>query len=248
VIAFHPTQPRILVVGCETEGLFRSEDGGVSWKRVLPAGQRFTAVKFHPRDIRKNGDACVHALSCPDRFMPLLGRGDSRAATAVSVARDYVSNNSGKKFQMRNERADLGFLNLTFSDPSHGTFEIGTTHGLLHTFTAGRETYLFSEGVAVESFRPVIALCAGKVGDQSWPNVYAQALTPSVPGRVSLCGYARDIRWRWYSCSGAPATGVVSITPCDVTATTSGREWWFLYLDGLYRLDRQKTSLAKVLE
>lgn len=248
IIAYHPNRPEVILVGCETRGLFRSEDGGTSWQRVLAAGERFTAVKFHPMDFKQNGDAVVHAVTCPDRLMPILGRGETGATNSVVTSRDYMSHDSGNHFAKQCDRSDLGLLNLTFSDPLHGTFELGSTHGVLHTFSAGRESYLFSTGVAVESLRPITALGAGWIKDQSWPCVYAQALSPAVPGQISRCDYARDIRWQWASYPGLLSAGAVAVSPCDVKRSALGHCWWFLALDGLYRLDHRSKSFTRMLE
>ena len=71
VVAFMPHHPDIVLVGTETKGLFQSEDGGQTWKNVIPAGARFSAVKVQRFQKIASSHCVVAAVTCPDRFVPL---------------------------------------------------------------------------------------------------------------------------------------------------------------------------------
>ena len=79
--------PETMFVGSETRGLYRSDDGGGTWKQIIPEGQRFTALHANPYFRNEFGHTVIQAVTCPDRFMPLLGRGrpDSAAAEQSSI-------------------------------------------------------------------------------------------------------------------------------------------------------------------
>jgi hypothetical protein len=102
--------------------------------------------------------------------------------------------------------------------------------------------------LTLEAFRPITALAAGKVKNQAWDRIYAQALTPETSGRVSRCDYGRDMPWQWQSYQKEATQGVIAITPCDLTPSTTGNRWWFLCPDGLYQFDNDRESFTRMLK
>ena len=74
VVAFDPIKPEVLFVGCETKGFFRSADSGKTWKLIGAAGERITAVTVNPWIRGTANQALLHVVTCPDPWMPLLGR------------------------------------------------------------------------------------------------------------------------------------------------------------------------------
>ncbi len=248
IIAFHPAAPDCILVGTESSGLFRSTDGGLTWRRVLPGGQRFTALALNTYSARKDGRAMIHAVTCPDAAMSLLGRGSPSTSTSAREGRDYFSGDGGRRFSLQCARPDLGYLNLLFPAPQrHGYLLYGTTQGLLFTYRNGRMTHLYSSHPAVERLRPMTALASGYVKDQSWPRTYVQVLDPAVPGRVSCSFYHGNVNFQWIRFSPKDGRGVVAISPCDMRKSAKGDLWWFLTPDGLHRLDDEALTFVKVL-
>jgi photosystem II stability/assembly factor-like uncharacterized protein len=51
-IAFHPENPEIMYLSVWTHGLFRSEDGGKTWRRIegIPSETSINRVTFDPKD------------------------------------------------------------------------------------------------------------------------------------------------------------------------------------------------------
>ncbi len=247
VIAYVPKSPGSIIVGCETKGLYRSEDGGKSWKRIVPGNQRFTAVKADPWHFRSNGWVYMHAVTCPDKFMSLLGRGNSRFSTTQKDAHDYYSDNSGKSFRLQSHRDDLGYLNFTFDNRSHNMFAYATTCGILHTFNNGRDTYLMTRGVALETQRPTTAIAVGKIKNNPWTRGYTQALDPDIAGRIARSNIACE-RWTWQPISNKSLKGIIAIAADCITPSTPAKYWWFLTTGGLYRSADDLKTLTKVLK
>lgn len=248
VIAFVPSSPDTVIVGCETRGLFRSEDGGTTWQPVGGAGERFTAVAMHPWDLTAARESYGHAVTCSDEMMPTLGRGAPLLRAGAAHSRDYATRDSGRTFTVQAERTDLGLLSLAFPDYSAGGILYGTTQGVCSTFTDGRESYLTLGDLPVESGRPTTALGVSRVRSQTWPRTYAQALSPATPGRASRLDYSRDGGWVWQSVTGAVPTGPVAIVAGDLSAEASGDDWWYLAADGLYQSHDNLATLVRVLQ
>ncbi len=249
VIAYHPAAPNIILVGTESSGLFRSTDGGISWKRILPGNQRFTAVGWNIHSARPDGSGWAHAVTCPDAMMTVLGRGPCRRKTERRLATDYKSTDGGKYFWKACERTDLGYFNFTFFQPQyHDVVLYGTTHGLVFTYRGGRKTYLYASHRAVERLRPMTALATGRVKNQTWPRTYLQSLDPTVTRRASCAYYKAQFPFQWVPFSPDPHSGVIAISPCDRTDRAPGNFWWFLCTDALYRLDDATHTFKKVFE
>ena len=122
IVAFDPVNPEILYAGCETKGFFRSADSGKTWKLIAAASERITAITVN-RWVRGTANqAYLHVVTCPDAWMPLLGRGKPALAAAVAVSRDYVSRDGGLSLQRTCERTDLGYLNVAFDKGSPEEF------------------------------------------------------------------------------------------------------------------------------
>ena len=245
VIAFLPVNAKTIFVGCETRGLYRSEDGGETWKEMLPGGHRFTAIRANPYFRNEFGQTVIHAVTCPDRFLPLLGRGKPAFSAKETTAVDFVSYDNGKTFRGDTRRTDLGYLNALSLRCGSSHWLFGTTHGLLFSFSQGLDSYLYSTSLPLESLRPFTALGGGIAGSQLCTRKFTQALDPKVPGRISRCDLGGDV-WSWTTHKGATPNGVIAIVPADQTPSSTGKKWWILGTDGLYRSENNGVTLRKV--
>jgi len=246
VVAFLPSVPKTILVGSETRGLYRSEDGGETFKEVLPAGHRFTALHVNPNFQNEFGHTVIHAVTCPDRFLPLLGRGKPALTARENNAVDFVSYDNGRTFRAETSRTDLGYLNALAlrCAPSHWLY--GTTHGLLFSFSQGFDSYLYATSLPVESMRPLTALGGSIAGSQLCTRKFVQALQPEVPRRISRCDLGGDV-WSWTNCKGEFPKRILAIQGADPTRSSTGENWWILGDDGLYRSDDRCETFRKTM-
>lgn len=246
VVGYLPMEPNTLLVGCETLGLHRSNDGGDTWERVVPGGQRFTALHVNPYFRNQFGHTVIEAVTCPDRFMPLLGRGTPALSTTERSSIVHVSHDNGKTFRAISSRTDLGYLGAHSLRCNPHVWIYGTTHGLLHSLSQGADSCLFATSLPVESLRPFTALGGSIAGSQLCTRKFVQALEPEVPGRLSRCDLGGDV-WSWTTCKGDIPKGLIAIVAADQTASATGNNWWILGTDGLYRSSDAGATLHKVL-
>ncbi len=246
VVAYLPMCPETMFVGCETFGLFRSDDGGDTWQRVVPQGQRFTSVHVNPYFRNEFGHTVIQAVTCPDRFMPLLGRGTPAFATAEQASIVHVSHDNGKTFRVNSSRADLGYLNALSLRCNPHVWIYGTTHGLLHSLSQGADSCLFTTSLPLESLRPFTALGGSIAGSQLCTRKLVQALEPEVPGRISRCDLGGDV-WSWTTCKGNIPQRVIAIVAANQTTSATGDNWWLLGTDGLYRSNDSGMTLRRML-
>jgi hypothetical protein len=244
VVGFDPATPQILFVGCETRGFFRSEDGGKTWKRIGAEGERITAITVN-RWVRGTSDqAYIHVVTCPDVWMPLLGRGKAALSATVTVSRDYVSRDGGLSLQRTCERADLGYLNVAFDKGSLEALPYATTHGILKALADGDETFLFPSVKNLEVFRPVTALGCSGIDEGLCGRCLTQPLDPANPAQLSRSDFFA-YNWDWKLLAGdRPAGGMIAL--CG--EFKQGRLWWLLSTDGLYRSTDGGVTLRKVLD
>jgi len=247
VVAYLPMEPRTLLVGCETLGLHRSNDGGDTWQRVAAEGQRFTAVHVNPWFRNQFGHTVIEAVTCPDRFMPLLGRGTPPFSTTERSSIVYVSHDNGMTFRATSSRTDMGYLNAQSLRCNPHVWIYGTTHGLLHSLSQGAESCLFATSLPLESLRPFTATGGSIAGSQLCARKFVQALDPKVRGRLSRCDLGGDV-WSWTTCQGDFPKGLIAIVAADQTASATGDNWWILGTDGLYRSNDSGATLYKVLQ
>jgi hypothetical protein len=236
VLAFDLRNPEILYAGCESKGCFRSLDGGTTWTRLGLAGERITAVTVWPWESHypapAQGKTHLCVTTCPDRWMPYLGRGDPETATAATVSRGYVSRDGGKSLVVADERADTGFYNVAFDKAlqSVGEMRYGTTHGYQSQVFAGSHMALYPPAKSLEWLRPLTAVGATAVGDRKFGRFFAQALDPEDPSRLSF-SERWAFEWSWLTPRGpAPQGGLIAVAG-DVQ---QGERWWFVHTDGLY--------------
>ncbi len=246
VVALIPGDPNTIFAGCETKGLFRSDDGGEKWTRVIEAGHRFTALDVNPYFRNQFGHTVVHAVTCPDQFIDMLGRGKSAFSATRNAAADFVSFDNGKTFKTHAERTELGYLNTLSLRAHQGVQIYGTTHGLLHSFSFGMDTCLYATSLPLESVRPFTALGGSVAGSQFCSRKFVQGVVPAVSGRVSRCDLGGDV-WSWTNCKGEFPKRVISIAAADPTSASKGVGWWILGADGLYRSDDNCATVRKVL-
>jgi len=244
IVDINEGAPNEVLVGTETKGLFRSIDGGKTWKQILPGDQRFSTVKYHRFKEGQRRD--VYAVTCLDRVMPILGRGKSKFKTNAKVSRIYFSNDSGKGFVLKSENQSRGFLNLAFFNMATNELMLGTTHGFEYSWTAGNSTYLFSGHPNLERLRPITAIASSM--DEGSGGIYSRSLMQAInPERVNqLCIGGHHWYWPNRRTINPPYKGVIKINPGDLSNKATGRQWWFLGLEGLYYTSDKCKTFTKI--
>jgi hypothetical protein len=157
-----------------------------------------------------------------------------------------VSHDNGKTFRVNSSRADLGYLNALSLRCNPHVWIYGTTHGLLHSLSQGRDSCLFTTTIPLESLRPFTALGGSIAGSQLCTRKLVQALEPKVPGRISRCDLGGDV-WSWTTCKGSIPQQVIAIVAADQTTSSTGDNWWILGADGLHRSNDSGTTLLRML-
>ena len=246
VVAFVPQDPDTLLVASASQGLFCSHDAGAHWTRVIEPGHRFTALDINPFFLNQFGHTIIHAVTCPDRFLGLLGRGKSTIVAPQETAIDFVSMDNGKTFRAHATRSDMGYLNTLSLRCGQHVQLYGTTHGLVHSFSFGEDNCLYATSLPLESLRPMTALGGSVALPQFCGRKFVQALDPVRPERVSRSDLGGDV-WSWTACQGEFPRHVLSIKAVDLTSKSSGQSWWILGEDGLYRTDDNCVTVRRVV-
>jgi len=243
VITIDPEKPETVFAGCETRGLYRSDDGGGTWAKLGIDGERITAVVVNGWSRGDTGTPFLHAVTCPDALMPLLGRGKPALVAPAKAARDYISHNGGKNMWPICEWTHLGYLNIAFDKGSRDEPSYATTHGYCQSLSE-RVMFLFPPAKNMESFRPFTAVASTGHGDARCGRALLQALDPVQPGRVSRSEHFA-LRWDWIQQTGdVPKGGYIAFAGEFV----KGDRWWLLATDGLYRSDDGGRTLKKIMD
>jgi hypothetical protein len=242
VVAFDPEKPETVYAGCETKGLYRSEDGGVKWTKLGIENERITAVVLCGWIRGENGLPRIHAVTCPDALMTLLGRGKPALAASVKTAHDYVSLNGGKSLWPVGEWSEVGYLNVAFDKGSADEPSYATTHGFCMSLK-NRYMFLFPAAKNMETLRPVTAVASSGRGDTRCGRALLQALNPVKSGRLSRSD-EYGLKWNWIETRGdIPQGGYIAFSGEYV----KGEHWWLLATDGLYRSKDGGKTLTKVM-
>ena len=244
VLTFLPMNPDILFVGCETRGLFRSDDSGATWVNLGLQGQRITAIHANPYFQNQFGQTVIEVVTCPDRFMNLLGRGQPTMTTQERSSIIHVSHDNGQTFRQASSRSDLGYYNAMSLRCNPHVWLYGTSHGLLYSLSQGTDSFLYSTSLEVDSLKPFTALGGSIAGSQLCSRKFVAALAPEKPGHLSRCDLGGDV-WSWTICENLMPTGTIAITAADLTTTASGDAWWILATDGLYYSGNNGKTLTK---
>ena len=244
VVAFDSTHPDTILAGCESKGLYRSEDGGKNWALVGAAGQRITAVVLNRFGRGDSDQAELHVLTCADRWMTLLGRGSAETQTEPKISRDFYSRDGGKTIHEVCSREDLGYLNAAF-DKGAWPEELpyATTHGLTKALGNGVSTYLFPPEKNLEAMRPYTAIGTAALLDHSNGRAIVGPLVPSRDGNMSLTD---EWAFNWQlpaRQAGDRAVGTIAIAG----ELKEGNLWWFVRTDGIYRSVDGGKTLAKIV-
>lgn len=244
VLAFLPMNPDTILVGCETRGLFRSDDAGANWVNLGLLGQRITAIHANPYFQNQFGQTVIEVVTCPDRFMSLLGRGHPTMTTPEQSSMVHVSHDNGQTFRQTSSRSDLGYYNAMSLRCNPHVWLYGTSHGLLYSLSQGTDSFLYSTSLEVDSLRPFTALGHSVAGSQLCSRKFVAALNPKEAGHISRCDLGGDV-WAWASSEKQAFAGVIAITSADLTPSSPGNSWWILGTDGLYRSDNNGRTAQK---
>lgn len=243
VIAFDPEKPETIYVGCETKGLFRSENGGATWSKIGIENERITAIAVNGWCRGGNGLAMMHVITCPDALMPLLGRGKPALSAAVKTSHDYVSRNGGNSFHPACEWGEVGYLNVAFDKGSADEPSYATTHGYCMSLR-DHAMFLFPAVKNMEVLCPITALASSGRGDTRCGRALLQALDPARPGRLSRSDHF-GLSWNWVETRGdLPSGGYIAFSGEYI----KGERWWLLATDGLYHSDDGGRTLKKVMD
>lgn len=248
VVAFDLRDPQILYAGCESKGCFKSTDSGATWTGLGAVGERITAVvvwpweKHYPAPAKGKTHLCI--TTCPDRWMPLLGRSQPAVTTAATTSRAYVSHDSVKSIVVSDERSDTGLFNVAFDKAMQSVNEMryATAHGFQAQVFAGSHMALYPPQKHLEWLRPFTAVAATAKGEEKFGRFIAQALAPAQPGRYSR-SEAWAFEWSWLTPKGAVPTGGLIAAAGDVH---HGKVWCFLHTDGLFVSSDGGENLVKV--
>jgi len=185
---------------------------------------------------------CV--TTCPDKWMPLLGRGRPAITTIGEAAKSYVSRDNVKSLSVYHAREDLGFYNVAFDRmcQTPDNMRYATSYGLQHN--VGGDMFAFPEAKHLEWMRPFTAVYGACLPGTKNGRCIAQALDPVTPGRISV-SQSWAFNWDWLNIQGTvPQGGLIAVTG----EHRVGEKWWFIYTDGLYHSPDGGKHLARVLD
>jgi len=248
VAAFDLKDPETLYVGTESKGCFKSTDGGATWTSLGVVGERITSVVVWPWDyvnpVAGRGMSHLCVTTCPDKWMPLLGRGKPAIATTGETAKSYVSHDNIKSLKVLHARDDLGFYNVAFDRMCQApdNMRYATSYGLQHN--VGGDMFAFPEAKNVEWMRPFTAVYGACLPGTKSDHCIAQALDPVRPERISV-SQSWAFNWDWKNLQGdVPKGGLIAVTG----EYRVGEQWWFVYTDGLYSSTDGGKHLTKVMD
>ena len=181
-------------------------------------------------------------------MMTVLGVGNPRIKTTQNKTRAYQSYDNGKVFSTETERDDLGYLNFIYDNRSTHIFPYATTHGLVHTFNSGRDSFWLRQWPALSNDRPILAMAAGKWGVNPWTRCFSQAMEPKTASELLVSHIAAE-RWTEQAyTSEEEIGGIIAIDGDCITPSTPAKYWWVLGTNGLFRSENYPDTFTRVLE
>jgi len=255
IIALDLRNSNRLFVGCETKGLFRSDDGGQSFSKLGCDGERITSVvvwpweKHYPAPAKGKMHLCV--TTCSDTWMELIGRSAPKSRTDSKASKSYITRDDGNSIVLSEQRNDCGFYNVAFDKAMQSTNEMryATSHGYQTQVFEGWHMALYPPEKNLDWFRPCTALAAAAKGDEKFGRFISGSLHPSSSSRYSV-SERWAFEWDWLVPKSGniqeplPKGGLIAVA-CD---REQGRTWYFLHTDGLYASIDGGTTIRKVLD
>ncbi len=249
VLGYDLRNPDIVYAGCESKGFFRSDDGGDTWRLIGAANERNTAVvvwpweRYYPAPAHGKTHVCV--ITCPDRFMNLLGRGEPTIATTGQTSRGYLSPDGVQTLQVADERSDCGFYNVVFDKALQSVNEMryATSLGYQSEVFQNSQMALYPPQKGLDWLRPYTAIGAAALGDEKFGRVITQALNPVDPGEFSL-SEQWAFEWSRVKVKDALPHGGMIAAACD---ERHGQRWFFVCTDGLFVSEDGGKTLVKAL-
>ena len=160
-LAMSTAEPKVLVAGT-LKGVYRSEDRGVSWKLISPAGSRelheVESIAIDPTDSKiiyagtwhlpwKTSDGGAHwqnikqgVIDDSDVFSIIVDPKQPKVVFASACSGIYKSEDAGEKFQkVQGIPSTARRTRVLMQDPGHlDTVYAGTTEGLFRSDDAGK--------------------------------------------------------------------------------------------------------------
>ncbi|MBT3193494.1 MAG: hypothetical protein HN341_13170, partial [Verrucomicrobia bacterium] len=154
-IAFSPHDPSIVAAAGETNGLYMSHDGGLTWNYQGLKGERVTCVAFNPY---QKGMLVIG--TCPDSELGRLGFSGFSVSDEPGIGRLHLSRDNGKNLSAMFEMPAWGMTDIRFEKMRSSVIYGATTRGLYYTFNL-TGFYQRRHGlepdrlhVAIDEFRP----------------------------------------------------------------------------------------------
>lgn len=139
VMMFCPQDPKIVVAGGETKGLFISRDTGKTWTHIALAGERITSMAFSPRPEKISKAPTLVVGTFDDREFKALGLGNPATPVQAPGRIYWINLTTGEKPIKLSKAAELknfGITNMVF-DTERNFVNLATTRGVFYTWGHG---------------------------------------------------------------------------------------------------------------
>ena len=136
VIMFCPYDPKLVVAGGETKGLFISRDAGETWTSAALTGERITSMAFSPQPDKHSKAPTLVVGTFADSEFESLGLGKPASKVEAPARIYWINLTTGDqpiKPSKVCELEDFGIANMVF-DTERNFMNFATTRGLYYTW------------------------------------------------------------------------------------------------------------------